>query len=175
MNESFIEFISPSGKYKSIITERSDCFLIDLYILSEDFDPNTEQTYGQYWSRKNMVPVIVDKGFSAEAFAIDELRNFMGEPDLPLTIEWIRDFSFCKVARFLNPQEVKVFCELVNSESQQRRMEAIDVKTIIDFAGLCLVEEIGEEDDWQMWQLDSDGSIYCWGNYGSLREAIKAL
>lgn len=51
----------------------------------------------------------------------------------------------------------------------------IEAKTIIDFSGLCLVEEVGCEDQWQMGQIDENGSIYCWGSYGNIKEAIKGL
>lgn len=44
---------------------------------------------------------------------------------------------------------------------------------IIDFSNLCLVA-VGP--DWYMGSLEPDGSIICWGSYGTdLGEAIKAM
>lgn len=94
----------------------------------------------------------------------------MGEPDSSLSIEWIRDFLFCKDAKFLSPDEICVFCECINSDAI-----LINAKTIIDFLGLCLVEEFGFAGEWQMGQIDDNGRIYCWGNYGSIKEAIIGL
>lgn len=169
------EIISPSGRYKAIISDNTNCCSLDVYILQEDYDYETGYVYGEYWSRKNKNPIMVDKGLKAEFIAIQKLRILMGEPDLPLTIKWVRDFSFCNDVRFLNPEDVKVFCQCVDSESEEKKFEQIEVKTIIDFSGLCLVEEIGCEDDWQMGQMDTEGSIFCWGYYGTLKEAIKGL
>jgi hypothetical protein len=169
------EIISPSGRYKAIISENKNCCSLDVYVRQEDYEHETGCVYGEYWSRKNRTPILVDKGLRAEFIAIQELRNLMGEPDLPLTIDWVRDFSFFKDARFLNPKDVKSFCQYINSESGEKKLEQIEAKTIIDFSGLCLVEEIGCEDDWQMGQMDAEGSICCWGYYGTLKEAIKGL
>jgi hypothetical protein len=44
---------------------------------------------------------------------------------------------------------------------------------IISFHDLCLVSSDGE---WFMGDLDTDGSVICWGSYGpDLGEAIQGL
>lgn len=166
------QIISPSGKYKATILEKPSCYKLEVYILSEDFDPESGDRYGEYWSRQNANPILIDKSTSPEYFAIQELRVPMGEPNSPLAIEWIRDFSFCKDAKFLIPSEINVFC---NSNANGENAVPIEAKTIIDFSGLCLVEEIGYEGEWQMGQMDDNGSLYCWGSYGNIKEAIKGL
>ncbi len=50
-----------------------------------------------------------------------------------------------------------------------------DVKSILSIGGLYLVEEFDSEDDWMMGQKHKDGKIYCWGNYGQLKDAIDGL
>jgi hypothetical protein len=119
--------------------------------------------------------MFIDKGFDPIHFAIQELRVLIGEPDSPLSIEWIRDYSFCKDAKFLNTNGANVFYEYVNLENKQKEIAPIEAKTIIDFEGLCLVEEIGYEDEWLMGQIDDKERILCWGNYGTLKEAIMGL
>ena len=49
-------------------------------------------------------------------------------------------------------------------------------RCIISFAGLCLVNP-ADDNGWYMGQLDrADGSITCWGSYGTdLAEAIASL
>lgn len=175
MDESERQIISPSGKYKATVLEKPNCYKLELYVLSEDFDPETGDIYGEYWSRQNANPILIDKSTSPEYFAIQELRVLMGEPDSPLSIEWIRDFSFCKDAKFLLPNEVNVFCNCLNSNANSEDVVPIEAKTIIDFSGLCLVEEIGYEGEWQMGQMDDNGNIYCWGSYGSIKKAIIGL
>lgn len=175
MNRPKKEIISPSGRYKAILSEKANCCSLDVYILNEDQEPETGWLYGEYWSRKNKKSILANKGLSAEVLAIEELRNLMGEPKSPLTIEWVKDFSFCKNVRFLNPNDVHVFCDCIDNEGQEKKLELIKAKTIIDFEGLCLVEEIGNEDDWLMGQIDTEESVICWGRYGTLKEAIKGL
>ena len=175
MNENIQEIISPSGNYKATIFERPNYYNLEIYILSEDFEPETGVIYGEYWSRQNTASIIIEKGYHAGEFAIHELRSLMGEPDSQLSIEWIRDFSFCKDAKFLNPKDINVFSEWINAESNEKNLTPIEAKTIIDFAGLCLVEEIGCNDEWQMGQIDDNGRICCWGEYGKLKNAIEAL
>jgi len=170
MDEIKRQIISPSGKYKATVLEKPNYYRLELYIRSEDIDPETGATYGEYWSRKNSNPILIDKIISPEYFAIQELRVLMGEPDSPLSIEWIRDFSFCKDAKFLSPDETCVFCECINSDAIP-----INAKTIIDFSELCLIEELGCKDEWQMGQIDNNGNIYCWGSYGTIKEAITGL
>ena len=173
--ESIKEIVSPSGKYKALILEKSNCYEIELYVLSTDYDPETDTTYGEYWSRKNSAPIFIDENMKAEHFAINELRILMGESDAPLSIEWVRDYSFCKDANFIDPKDTRVFSECFDSDHEKRIYDEVDVKTIIDFAGLYLVKEVGCEDDWQMGQKDKDGNIICWGYYGRLTDAIKGL
>jgi hypothetical protein len=46
---------------------------------------------------------------------------------------------------------------------------------ILSFGELCLVRSVGAP-DWYMGLLDRDGSITCWGSYGTeLGEAIDGL
>lgn len=175
MDQNEKAIISPSGQYKAIVLEKPNCYKLDLYILSQDLDSENGTIYGEYWSRQTKHPILIDKNKSPEGFAIQELRALMGEPDLPLSIEWIRDFSFCQDAKFLAPGEVNVFCNCHNSNGNGEDAIPIEAKTIIDFSGLCLVEEVGCEGQWQMGQIDENGSIYCWGSYGSIKEAINGL
>jgi len=175
MNETEREIVSPSGQYKATVVEKPNCYKLELYILSEDFDPETGDIYGEYWSRQNANPILIDKSTIPEYFAIQELRVLMGVPDSPLSIEWIRDFSFCKDAKFLRPYEVNVFGNCLNSNANSEDAVPIEAKTIIDFSGLCLVEESGYEGEWQMGQMDDNGNIYCWGSYGSIKKAIIGL
>lgn len=175
MENTINEIISPSGKYKAIVTEREECNSIDVYILFYDYDPIDNISHGEYWSRKNSSPIFVDKGLHAGHFAIQELRKLMDEPERNPTIEWIRDYSFCQGAKFIDPKEVSVFCDFVDGGSDGTDKDKIEVRAIICFDGLCLVEETGDEGNWQMGQVDSNGNIYCWGYYGGIKEAIKAL
>lgn len=141
MNETEREIISPSGQYKATVLEKPNSYKLELYVLSEDFDSETGAMYGEYWSRKNEKPILIDKSTSPEYIAIQEMRVLMGEPESPLSIEWIRNFSFCKDAKFLLPSEVNVFCNCLNSNASGENAVPIEAKTIIDFSGLCLVEE----------------------------------
>ncbi|WP_327130336.1 hypothetical protein OG311_02075 [Streptomyces sp. NBC_01343] len=51
--------------------------------------------------------------------------------------------------------------------------ETLRPDVILAFHELCLVRDGGE---WFMGQLDDDGSVICWGSYGSdLAEAIRGL
>lgn len=175
MDEIEKQIISPSGQYKATVLEKPNCYKLELYVLSEDLDSETGDVYGEYWSRQNANSILIDKSTSPEYFAIQELRALMGEPDLPLSIEWIRDFSFCKDANFLLPSEVNVFYNHINSNVNDENAVPIEAKTIIDFSGLCLIEEIGCEGEWQMGQIDDNGNIYCWGSYGTIKDAIIGL
>ena len=175
MDQNEKAIISPSGQYKAIVLEKPNCYKLDLYILSQDLDSENGTIYGEYWSRQTKHPILIDKNKSPEGFAIQELRALVGEPDLPLSIEWIRDFSFCQDAKFLAPGEVSVFCICHNSNGNGERAIPLEAKTIIDFSGLCLVEEVGCEGQWQMGQIDENGSIYCWGSYSNIKEAIIGL
>jgi len=175
VEELYRELISPSGKYKAIITEKQDRYELDVFTLAEDFEPEMGVVYGEYWSRKNTTPIFIDKGFRAEHIAIQELRGLMSEPQKPLTIEWIRDFSFCKDATFIVPQGISIFDEYLDTTTNEKRVSQIEAKTIINFAGLFLVEEVENENEWLMGQMDSQGSIRCWGYYVSIKEAIIGL
>jgi hypothetical protein len=53
--------------------------------------------------------------------------------------------------------------------------EPIEPRTIIEVGGLYLVEAVGEPDDWYMGQRRADGVIECWGQYGDLEAALRAL
>ncbi|HEX9059357.1 MAG TPA: hypothetical protein VF941_04190, partial [Clostridia bacterium] len=99
----------------------------------------------------------------------------MGEPDKPISIDWIKDFSFCKNAEFIKPKEVNVYCGFIDSQTNEQKYEKIEVKNIINFDGLYLVEELVDEENWQMGQVDPKGDIYCWGYYGAIKEAIRGL
>ncbi|ROQ94547.1 hypothetical protein EDE04_0977 [Streptomyces sp. 2132.2] len=51
--------------------------------------------------------------------------------------------------------------------------ETLRPDVLLAFHELCLVRDGGE---WFMGQLDDDGSVICWGSYGSeLAEAIRGL
>jgi hypothetical protein len=53
--------------------------------------------------------------------------------------------------------------------------QSLKAEWILSFGGLCLVRSI-EAPDWYMGLLDRDGSITCWGSYGTeLGEAIDGL
>lgn len=61
MNETEREIVSPSGQYKATVLEKPNCYKLELYILSENFDPETGDIYGEYWSRQNANPILIDK------------------------------------------------------------------------------------------------------------------
>jgi hypothetical protein len=159
--------ISPSGKYKATITEQKNVYSIAVFKLNESLKPS--------WSNVNSICISISDGLHPVAIAIEELRKLIGNPAIPLTIEWIKDFSFCNDATFIDPKGVNVYCDFIDQVCQERKLNKIEVHQIIKFDELCLVEEIGDEDDWQMGQIDSKGDIYCWGYYGTLKDAIKAL
>lgn len=169
------QIISPSGQYKATFLERSNYYQLELYIWSQDYEPETGIIYGEYWSRKNKIPILIDKNINPKYFAIQELRVLMGEPDSPLSIEWIKDFSFCKDAKFLRSSEVSVFYECINPNPKDGNTIPIEAKTIIDFSGLCLVKESGCEGEWKIGQFADNGSIYCWSSYSTIKEAIMGL
>ncbi|MFF2651059.1 hypothetical protein [Streptomyces sp. NPDC058045] len=51
--------------------------------------------------------------------------------------------------------------------------EGLRPDVVLGFHELCLVRDGGE---WFMGRLDDDGSVICWGCYGSeLAEAIRGL
>lgn len=109
MDEIERQIISPSGKYKATVLEKADCYKLELYVRSQDFDPETGIIYGEYWSRKNTTPILIDKSTSPEYFAIQEMRVLMGDPDSPLSIEWVRDFSFCRMLGFCSIAKLTSF------------------------------------------------------------------
>ena len=53
--------------------------------------------------------------------------------------------------------------------------QPIQPRTIIEVAGLYPVEAMDEPDDWYMGQRRSDGVIECWGKYGDIETALRAL
>lgn len=168
------EVVSPSEKYKYVICERDDISFITIYELFEDLDINENISYGTYWSRKNDRVIIVDRDMSADFVAINELRNYIGEPNKNIEIDWIRDYSFSKEVCFVDPNKVKVFYEQNNHQTGQMEYNPIDAKTIIKITDIYLVEENGDEDEWQMGLL-RDGEIICWDSYGDIKNAIKSL
>jgi len=53
--------------------------------------------------------------------------------------------------------------------------QPIQPRTIIEVGGMYLVEAVDEPDDWYMGQRRSDGVIECWGKYGDIETALRAL
>ena len=53
--------------------------------------------------------------------------------------------------------------------------EPMQPRTIIEVGGLYLVEATDEPNDWYMGQRRSDGEIECWGKYGDIETALRAL
>lgn len=53
--------------------------------------------------------------------------------------------------------------------------EPIKPRTIIEVGGLYLVEAEDEPDNWYMGRRGSDGVIECWGQYGDIETALRAL
>ncbi len=60
-------------------------------------------------------------------------------------------------------------------EEGKRVYEPLRVLRALAVGGLFLVEAEGESDNWYMGQVAKDGTIQCWGRYGTLRDAIHAL
>ena len=85
-------------------------------------------------------------------------------------IEWIRTYSGCKDAEFIDPMETDVFYD-----TGKETYKIAKVKAILSIGGLYLVKEIDSNDDWMMGQMHDDGKIYYWGNYGQLKDAINGL
>ena len=86
------------------------------------------------------------------------------------SLEWIREYSSCKKAEFLNPTTIEVYYRF-DTETPEK----IIPESIISFEGLCLVEAMGEEDNWLMGDIHDDGNLYCWAYYGTLPNAINSL
>lgn len=53
--------------------------------------------------------------------------------------------------------------------------EPIEPRTIIEVGGLYLVEAVDEPDNWYMGSRGADGVIVCWGQYGDIEAALRAL
>jgi hypothetical protein len=53
--------------------------------------------------------------------------------------------------------------------------EPLHPRTIIEVGGVFLVESVSEPDDWYMGQRAKDGVIECWGRYGDIESALRAL
>jgi hypothetical protein len=170
MNDIFNELIAPSGQYKAIITKTRDGFQFDVYLRSgSDGDVKSCE-----WLKQNDKTIFIDKSLKAEYFAIEAIRSLLGEPATPLTIDWVRDFSFCETADFLNPQEIKVFYKSPDSD-QPGHKSPVEAETVIVFGGQYLVKEVGKADDWLIGDKDREGNINCWCYFGTLTEAIRGL
>ena len=53
--------------------------------------------------------------------------------------------------------------------------EPLRVKRALAVGGLVLIETEDKPDDWYMGQKAEDGTIQCWGSYGTLPDAIRGL
>lgn len=53
--------------------------------------------------------------------------------------------------------------------------ESIEPRTIIEVDGTYLVEAVDEPDNWYMGSRGPDGAIVCWGRYGDIEAALRAL
>jgi hypothetical protein len=49
------------------------------------------------------------------------------------------------------------------------------VKRALDVGGHFLIETEDEPDNWYMGEMAKDGTIECWGQYGTLANAIHGL
>ena len=89
------------------------------------------------------------------------------------TIERVRTVSGDDSAA-VSPTERLVLVEVwAEHQSAHEPVPADQVGTIIQFHGLYLVSIEGE---WYMGILQPDGSITCWGSYGTdLQEALRSL
>lgn len=174
MNKACKEFISPDGEYKSVITEESNSFHIDVYILGIEFDPDANEIY-PCWEKINHLPIIVEKEYTPGFYPIEELKSHLGDQDFTLKIDLLRDFPLYREVSFLNPKEVNVYSEVSNAETQEVQSYRMDANKIIYICGLCLVEEINDEGNWQMGQMDKDGNISCWSACSTFKEAIRGF
>jgi hypothetical protein len=90
--------------------------------------------------------------------------------DLPegWTLQRIRDLGVREV-RLLDPEGRYVVEDCIDDYVQ------LDPTVIIDCGGLCLVHD-RDDGHWHMGQEDDDGTIVCWGGYGTdLGDAIAGL
>ncbi|MFE3458197.1 hypothetical protein ACFXKD_11675 [Nocardiopsis aegyptia] len=84
------------------------------------------------------------------------------------TIERVRAHSGVADAHLLSTDRLVVLDDL-----DQRDYTTLRPGALIAFGRLCLV---WDGDEWLMGDLDEDGSVICWGSYGSdLAEAIRNL
>jgi hypothetical protein len=89
------------------------------------------------------------------------------------TIERVRTVSGDDSAAVSPTERLVLVEEWSEHQSAHAPVPADLVGTIIQFRGLCLVNIEGE---WYMGTLQPDGSIACWGSYGSdLQEALRSL
>ena len=91
--------------------------------------------------------------------------------------EWdiarIRSESGDERAQFVDGQvQAAIY---VRQEEGRPVYEPLHVKRALAVGGLFLIEAEDEPDDWYMGQMAKDGSIQCWGRYGTLRDAIHGL
>jgi hypothetical protein len=91
--------------------------------------------------------------------------------------EWdiarIRSESGDENAHFLDRQvQASIYAR---HEEGRSVYEPLRVRRALSVGGLFLVEAEDEPDDWYMGQIAKDGTIQCWGRYGTLRDAIHGL
>ncbi len=87
----------------------------------------------------------------------------------------IRELSHDPTAMFLS-EDTPVFAAVAaDAEHPEGLGEKLNVKQVLRVGGLYLVETLEESDIWYMGDRQGEGSIYCWGSYGALEDAIKSL
>ena len=96
---------------------------------------------------------------------------------VPVSEEWniarFRSESSDEQVHFVDGQvQAAIY---VRQEEGRPMYEPVRVKRALAVGGLFLIEAEDEPDDWYMGQMAKDGSIQCWGRYGTLRDAIQSL
>ena len=87
----------------------------------------------------------------------------------------IRELSNDPSAMFISPETPVYTAVARDAEHPDGLGEKFNAKQILRVGGLYLVETIEEPDVWYMGDRQGEGPIYCWGSYGSLEDAVKAL
>ncbi|MFI0355974.1 hypothetical protein [Actinomadura sp. 9N407] len=95
----------------------------------------------------------------------------------PLPVDWtierVRAVSGDDSATALPTERLVLVEERIGGQPAYEPVRPELVETILQFHGLCLV---GIEGEWYMGDLQPDGSIACWGSYGTdLQAAIRSL